>query len=129
MIVDEDYSLQACLPADPWFWIRLDKPCGPELRVTDLVTGQMSLLETGLALRKLMEKAERPATILVTDVHPAWIAGSPASLMELERRLADARDILSVALGLPAEDLKMELRRKRGRFQLRATVPDQHKLH
>ncbi|QPM90243.1 hypothetical protein PSAL_014780 [Pseudooceanicola algae] len=128
LIEEDEFSRCVSLVDDPVFWVRVRKPTKGEWRVTDLNPGAASVLETGLALRALLENAPRPPSMLICDVLPDWREDAVPAL-GMERRLTATREILAVALGIPGDDLKTELREVAGRLNLRVAVPAPHMLH
>lgn len=121
----DDFSLQASLPQDPKFWVRVERELyeyegGRTVRVTDLTPGGQSADFVGRVLAELLRAFSAVDQIEVFDIYPGW-EQDPRFEVELERRISEARDCLAVAL-MCGDRPRLELRRDRGKYTAIARV-------
>ncbi len=94
-IHEDKFSVQYALESDPRFWVRVVKPIGETLVISDALQGSQSPEEMGKALTEVLNNH---ASDTVNEISIADIAPNlPTGLTE-KRRVADRFDVLSAAV-------------------------------
>ncbi len=94
-IREDDLSVQYSLASDPHFWVRVVKPVGQTLTISDAQQGSQSPEAMGKALAKVLNKHADNSinSITFADVVPDLPVGATE-----QRQAADCFDHLSAAV-------------------------------
>ena len=94
-IREDKFSVQYALEADPRFWVRVVKPIGETLVISDALQGSQSPEEMGNALTEVLNNHanDTVSAIAIADIAP----DHPTGLTD-NRLIAERFDLLSAAV-------------------------------
>jgi len=94
-IREGEFSVQYALESDPRFWVRVVKPIGETLVISDALQGSQSSEEMGKALTEVLNNHANDTVnaITIADIVPDL----PTGLTD-KRRVAERFDLLSAAV-------------------------------
>lgn len=95
LIREDEFSVQYALESDPRFWVRVVKPVGETLAISNALQGDQSAEEMGNALTEVLNNHANDTVnaITISDIahdHPTGLTD--------KRRVAERFDLLSAAV-------------------------------
>ena len=114
----DDFSYKISHLNDPMFWIRIERPIGDTLRISDLNPGQIPQADASFALAHLLTTVGFGEHWILLDIFPGWQA-HPSMAVELERRMSTLKSVVVGAVqAFDNRSVGFELRRDRDKYDL-----------